>query len=887
MTKPLLIPNSTRWSLVLLASSCFAAKAPDPPKLRLGDSVVPIRYSIDLKVVPNQDLFEGTAEIDVDVRQPSRTIWLNATKLNIKTARFQSAAANTATATLVPGGDNFAGLSFPTEVTGKGTLHLAYEGRVSRNSSAGLFQMKDADEWYVYSQFEPTDARRAFPSFDEPSFKVPWQLTLHVRQSDMALSNTPMLSETPESGGMKAVKFAVTKPLPSYLVALAVGPFDAVNAGKVGKTPLRVITPKGRGSEAKYAAEAIPQLLKLLEQYFGAPYPYEKLDSIVMPVSNFAMENVGLITYGQSLLLSKPENDSIARQRSCAIVAAHEMAHQWFGDSVTTSWWNDIWLNEAFATWMETKIVTQWKPDWNMDVQQVDERLGAMAIDSLVSTRKIRQPIVSDDDIANAFDGITYQKGAAVITMFEHWIGADTFRKGVRQYVKQHANGIATTADFEAAIGAAAGRNIAPAFDSFLDQAGVPLVSVSLDCATKEPKLKLAQKRSLPIGSPGSGQQAWQLPICVKYEADGDVYSQCEVLSETQSEISLKRAKSCPTWILANDGEVGYYRVDYGGNLLQQALAEGGRHLTTAERVGVLGDVRALVDSGQMSPQLALALVPQFSGDPAREVVESALGIAGLVKGRGVPDELRPKASAYIRDIFAKRALDLGWQPQAGEDESKRLLRRALVPDVASEGEEKALIAKAGELANAWLTDHKAISPDLVGSVLNVAAEFGDKDLFDRFHAAAKSEKDHRTRETLIRTLGAFRNPAIAKAGMALLLTNEFDARESFYGLLFGPLAYPETRALPFDFVKANLDALLAKLPREVGGDFAAALPEVGRAFCDAGRRAEVQSFFEERVKAYTGGPRNLAKTLESVDLCVAKKNAIGPDLVDFLKSRQ
>ena len=288
-----------------------------------------------------------------------------------------------------------------------------------------------------------------------------------------------------------------------------------------------------------------------------------------------------------------------------------------------------------------------------------------------------------------------------------------------------------------------------------------------------------------------------------------------------------------------------------------------------------------------MSPKLALALVPQFSGDPARQVVESALGIAELVKGRGVPDELRPKGSAYIREIFGKRALDLGWQPQAGEDENRLLLRQALVPEVASEGEEQDLIAKARQLGSAWLDDRKAISPELVSSVLRVAAEFGDRDLFDRFHAAAKKEQDHRTRETLIRALGSFRNPAIAKAGMALLLSDEFDARESFYALLFGPLAYPETRALPFEFVKTNLDALLAKLPREVGGDFAAALPEVGRAFCDEGRRAELQSFFEDRVKAYTGGPRNLAKTLESVDLCVAKKKAIGPDLVEFLKSRQ
>ena len=867
--------------LLLLCSCCFAAKAPEPPTLRLSGTVVPVRYSIDLKIVPGTDLFEGSAHISVSFKHAENLVWLNATKLNIKQANFES-SGKTIPATVLPGNDNFAGLSFPSDLSGTGVLNLKYEGRVSRNSSAGLFQMKDRDQWYVYSQFEPTDARRAFPSFDEPSYKVPWQLTLHVRKNDMALSNTPVASEAPEADGFKTVRFAETKPLPSYLIALAVGPFDAVSAGKVGKTPLRIITPKGRGPEAKYAAESIPQLLKLLEQYFGTPYPYEKLDSVVMPISNFAMENVGLITYGQTLLLSKPENDSIGRQRQCAIVTAHEMAHQWFGDSVTTAWWNDIWLNEAFATWMENKIVDEWKPEWKMNVAEVDARLGAMGLDSLLSSRKIRQPIVSDDDIANAFDGITYEKGASVIRMFEHYIGSDTFRKGVRQYVRQHANGSATTADFEAAISAAAGKNIAPAFDSFLDQAGVPVLTSTLDC-TSSPKLKVEQKRLLPIGSKGAAPQTWQMPVCIKYETGGEVYTQCDVISEPRAEIMLKHGRSCPAWLLANDGEAGYYRVEYTGDLLKRVLAEDGNHLTTAEKVGVLGDVKALVDSGQMPPKLALTMVPEFANDRDREVVNRVFAIASMVKGKAVPDELQPKASAFIRDAFGKRAVELGWAPQASEDENTKLLRQDLVADVATEGEVKELIGEAGKLARAWLDDHKAIAPELVRPVLEVAAQFGDRDLFDRMYAAAKKEPDRRFRGTLIRALGSFRNPGIAKSALALLLTKDFDARESFDALLFGPLAYPETRSLPFEFVKANLSALLATLPREVGGDFAAQLPESGAAFCTEEQRDEVESFFRDKVKDYTGGPRNLAKTIESINLCVARKKVLGPDLAAFL----
>ena len=869
-------------SFVALA---FAATTPDPPKLRLGDSVRPIRYGIDLTIVPNQDAFQGVADIDVQFKQPASLIWLNALDLKIKDASL-IAAGKTLPVAIVEGGKGVTGFSFGQAVSGNAQLHIAYDGKLSRNSSAGLFELKDGAEWYVYSQFEPTDARRAFPCFDEPGFKVPWQLTLHVRQSDMALSNTSVLSETPADHGMKTVKFAVTRPLPSYLVALAVGPFDAVSAGKVGKTVMRVITPRGRGGEAKYAADTIPELLKLLENYFGTPYPYEKLDSVVMPVSNFAMENVGLITYGQSTFLAKPETDSIGRQRGCAIVAAHEMAHQWFGDLVTTAWWNDIWLNEAFATWLESKIVNQWKPEWASEVSEVEASQGAMNLDSLISARQIRQPIAADDDIANAFDGITYQKGAAVIKMFEHWVGEDAFRQGVRQYIKQHADGNATTADFEAAIGAAAKKNIATAFNTFLDQPGVPVVSAELDCSARQPKVKLTQQRSLPIGSAGAAPQKWQIPVCVRYGVNGEVFSDCELMTDPRSEMTLKHARTCPAWILPNDRQAGYYHVNYPANLMRQLLTGDGHALTTAERVGVLGDVKALVDSGQMAPKVGLSMLPELSRDPERQVVEGALSIARLVKSRAVPDDLQAKGAAYLREVFGARALQLGWKPGVGESEDVRLLRQSLVPQVAMGGEQKELIAQAQAMANQWLEDRKGIAPELVGAVLRVAAEHGDRALFDRLEAAAKKERDPRIRRTIIGALGSFRNPELSKAAMALVLTEEFDIRESMFPLLFGPGAYLETRDLPFAFVKEHLDALVAKLPREVGGDFAAGLPRVGGSFCDADRRAALASFFQERVKQYTGGPRNLAMTLEGIDLCIARRKVLGPELADFLRSR-
>ena len=868
--------------LPLLALPIFAGPSLDPPKLRLDGSARPLRYAVDLTIVPDRDTFRGSVDIDLDVRTASDVIWLNAIGLTIEDASFRPDGSPALPAKTVPGGDQFTGFTLDRAISGHGTLHIVYQGKISRNSSAGIFQLKEARDWYVYSQFEPTDARRAFPCFDEPGFKVPWQMTLHVPKDDMALSNTPVQSESEEPNGMKAVHFKTSPPLPSYLVALAVGPFDAVDAGHVGATPVRVIVPRGKRSDAAYAVTAIPQLLKLLENYFGIPFPYEKLDSVVMPISDFAMENAGLITYGESTLLANPARETINHKRELAGICAHEMAHQWFGDLVTTEWWNDTWLNEAFATWLERKIPGEWKPEWHLDVAEVDARLGAMRRDGLASARAIRQPIESNDDIANAFDDITYEKGAAVIEMFEHWIGPEKFRAGVQAYLKQHAWGNATASDFEAAISSVAGQDVAPMFTSFLDQPGVPEISATLKCAAK-PKLELTQKRSLPIGSQAK-QQTWPIPVCIAYEAGGAVHRQCSVVADAKAEMELAEAQTCPAWLLLDDGETGYYQVAYQGDLLKKVLADRGAHLSVAERVGVLGDLDLLVGAGETPAGAALALVPEFGTDSAPQVVEAAADIATVLKSRSVPGDLREKGARFIRDEFGAQATALGWLAKPGENDDTRLLRQKLVPFVASAGEQKELIDQAEKLARAWLQKRQVISPEMLAPLLETAAEFGDRDLFNLLRSAALQEREHSVREELVAALGSFRNPELAQASLELLLSGQFDPRESFYALLLGPLSYAETRDVPFDFVKKNLDALLKILPREVGSDYASVLPNVGQAFCDAKRRDELSSFFSDRVKDYTGGPRNLAQTIEGIDLCIAARRTLAPELTNFLQ---
>jgi alanyl aminopeptidase len=465
--------------------------------------------------------------------------------------------------------------------------------------------------------------------------------------------------------------------------------------------------------------------------------------------------------------------------------------------------------------------------------------------------------------------------------MFERWIGPEKFRSGVQLYLKQHAWGNATASDFEAAISSVAGKDVAPIFSSFLDQPGAPEVSVALKCSAK-PVLELAQKRSQPIGSQAK-PQTWQIPVCVAYEAGGVVHHECSILAEAKADMELAAAQTCPAWLLPNDGEAGYYQVAYQGDLLKQVLADRGAHLSVAERVGVLGDVDLMVGDGETSAGIALALVPEFSKDPASQVVQAAANIASLLKTESVPGDLREKGARFIRQEFGERAMALGWLAKLGDSDDTRLLRQKLVPFVASVGEQKDLIQEAEKLARGWLNKGQTISPEMLGPLLDVAAQFGDRDLFNLLQTKAVQERDHNLREVLLEALGSFRDPRLAAASLDLLLSKDFDLRESFYPLLFGPLSYAETRDVPFTFVKLHLDSLLKRLPREIGEDYAATLPTIGASFCDAKRRGELDSFFRDRVKDYTGGPRALAQTLEGIDLCISARQALAPELTAFL----
>ncbi len=882
-----MIRNTATLLLLALPGALFAADA--PPKLRLTEvqSAEPKSYKVDLSLDPEKTTFTGHISIQMEIGKPLQTLWLNQSKIQIKSAVL-TAGSKKLTAETVPGGEEFVGLKFPSPVpAGPASVSIDYSGVIIEKNSSAIFRQVESGNWYIFSQFEPTDARGAFPCFDDPYYKTPWQLTLHIPAASSAVSNTPPESEK-NAGGTKTIVFRQTKPLPSYLVAFGVGPFEYVPAGVAGKNkiPVRIVVPKGKSGEAKYAAEVTATILNRLEDYFGIPFPYEKSDQVAIPntVGFGAMENPGMVTYVQSLILADPKTDRIGRQREYAMTAAHELAHQWFGDLVTTAWWDDIWLNEAFATWMERKLIDEWKPEWKTRISDVGAKLGAAEEDSLISARKIRQEILAKDDILNAFDGITYQKGASVIGMFENWMGKEEFRKGVQSYLKQYAWRATTAGQFLDSLSTSSKRNVTKSFSTFLNQAGVPTLAVSLDCKDPaKPLLEVEQQRFLPMGSKGSSDQTWNIPMCVRYGTGTEGQTQCTLITEKKQTLALEKAKGCPAWVQANDQAVGYYRVEYKGGLLQSLIAgDALKRLSAVERSDLMGNSKALADAGKLTAADTLALAETFHNDPERNVMQMSLDLALSAAMTLVPENLQPNYQRYLQKNFQAKARELGWIAKPGEPEETTLLRPTMVRMMATWGNDRQLADEARVLADKWLLDHSAVSPNMAGAVLRGAAYYGDKAFAEKLLAALKTEKDKQVRQSLLSGLNSFRQREAILVSMKALVAGEVPFLEGG-SLLFGGQSQDATRTMALDFLRANWDAVVKKMPTGGGFDFGAVLPRVGASYCTVPLRDELKTFFAPRVEQFTGAPRALDQTLEAIDLCIANKAAQSASVAAFL----
>jgi alanyl aminopeptidase len=833
------------------------------PTLRLPAGVSPRHVTAELAIDPLQESFEGKETIDLKLDAAAPFIWLNADGLQVLDTNPPSQ--------LVDAQPGFIGLQFQQPLpAGAASLQIHWRGKISSTDTDGCFRQQENGEWYAMTHLEPTGARRIFPSFDEPSFKIPWKISLRVRKSDAAFFNTPIES-TDEVGEQKLVHFAETKPLPSYLLAWAVGPYERVEGApmKTGQ-PTGVIVTKGKKEWAKYSLQSTPLLMNLLTDYFGHPYNYPKLDLFEVPLGTGAMENPGLISFNQRINLAKPGAQTPQFEIRAAQVEAHEFAHLWFGDMVTTAWWDDIWLNEAFATWGEAKIMERFQPAWGEAADRTQATENAMLVDQLLSARRIRQPIQSESDIKTAFDGITYQKGSAVIGMFEQWVGADKFQKGVQRYLRDHKDGNATAEDFLTAISADAGRDVAPAFESFLDQPGLPLVQEKLVCDQGKGRLELAQYRYLPLGAQSRGAPRWQIPFCVRTEKG----TTCILLTDPTFKLDLP---SCPEWLMPNASSAGYYRSALDDAALARLMKNLGK-LNPSEKMRVFFDVDAGAHAGLVDYARAFELMGKLANDKERHVVAALLPPVTFAREALVSEELAPRYAAFVRATFGPRARSLGFTEKKHELIEARILRPLILRVVGDEGADPGVRVEAQKLALRWLGDHSVASPELAATALLLAALDGDAMLYDRYLATAKAETDRNERQRILAAMGRFRDPELVARGFQIYLGNDFDPRES-YVLLAGPAAHSSTRELVFAFVQKNFDTIVARMPR----DFGALLPTLGRGFCDEAHFIAMQSFFSARARNFAGGDRRLTQTLEEIQQCAGFKAKAAPALAAFL----
>jgi alanyl aminopeptidase len=747
-----------------------------------------------------------------------------------------------------------------------------------------LFKVIRGEDHYAASQLEAIAARQIFPGFDEPEFKVPFDITIVARADDAVITNTPEASSEELADGFVKHVFMTTRPLPTYLLAFAVGPYDVVDYGMLPansirdrEVALRGISARGLGKRMHFALENTEGLLTVLEEYFGTPYPYRKLDIIAVPESfGGAMENPGAITYDEYLMLMD-EDSPLSQRRTYTYVHSHELAHMWFGDLVTPVWWNDIWLNEAFATWMSYKTAAAYWPDGEFDRSTLSSALGAMSNDSLASARQIREPVDHNDKIHSAFDSITYRKGGGVLAMLERYVGEDKFQAGVRLHMDRHADGTATAEDFIASLAEGSERlEIEGAFKSFIEQPGIPLLSVSLDCEDDQnPRLNVQQARYAPLGSaidPEEGE--WQVPMCVSYNADGETRSTCALLSNKQQSIDLDAA-SCPTQLHPNANGSGYYRfsLDEAG---WQELIAGSLSLPAAEAMVLADSLDAGFRAGVVSADTYVSGMVTLTHHDAWDVADSVTDYFESIADVIDPDQLESVQNAFQK-IVRPRFATLEGASDSGSMLLRQRLQRFLVIIARDPDMRAPLAAQAAAVIGFEQEADPAAAPaSQYETIFSVGVQDLGEPYFDLLLERLLASEDPQFRYAASGALARVENPVLVKKLQKAGLDGMFKQSE-FRGIVSRQMVRQATTELTYAWLLEYTDEIISKI---TGGLATRIIPSLGSSFCTVERANDWQAFVTDHAEQMPGYERTLAQALENVHLCAALREASSAELV-------
>lgn len=767
---------------------------------QLPRNVRPLHYSISAAPDAANLRFTGSVLIDIEVLEATDTIVMNQAELQIGTAMLDgdrrarvSTAEEAQTATF----------RFDAPIApGRHRLAIEYAGRIN-TQAAGLFALDYAGDGgaqrrALFTQFEAPDARRFFPGWDEPNFRTPYDLAVVVPAGQQAVSNMPEAGRETRADGSAVVRFQTTPAMSSYLLFLAVGEFDRITTTAAG-TEIGVVTRRGAGEQGRWALESSARIVPWFNQYFGTRYPLPKLDNIAGPGSSQffgAMENWGAIFSFESILLVDPAITTEARRQAIFEVAAHEIAHQWFGNLVTMSWWDDLWLNEGFASWMATNATAALHPEWEPLLGRVDGREQAMRLDSLATTHPVVQRIRTVEQMSQAFDAITYQKGEAVITMLEDYVGADAWRRGVQAYIARHRLGNTQSEDLWRAIEEASGRPVRALAHDFTMQPGVPLIRVEGgQCVRGQTRVSLRQGQ-FSRDNPDRQPLTWRVPIIASTGGQ-------ELRAIVEGGSAQTNVPGCGP-LIVNYGQAGYYRTLYTPALLAR-LTESFPRLRPLDQIGLVTDNWALGLAGYQSPAVALDLAAAASPDANSKLWEWLAAIYAQIDGMYAGDEANRARFAAYASARLRPVLDrLGWAPRADERANDAVLRGELIATLGAL-RDPAIVAEANRRFDA--NDPSVTSGPLRQTILSVVAQNADTARWERLRAMARDERNPLVRSRLYQLVGAARDEALARRALDLALTDEPGVTNSsqIIGSVAG--AHPD---LAFDFALAHRERVEA-----------------------------------------------------------------------------
>jgi aminopeptidase N len=846
---------------------------------RLPTGVRPDHYDLAFDVDLAAARFDGNETIRVRLDRSTTRIVLHAADIVFHEVTIESGSTTqTATVTLDEEAETAALTVARPLAAGFADIQIRYSG-VLNDQLRGFYLSQANGRNYAVTQFESTDARRAFPSFDEPSLKATFAVTLTIPRGVTAISNGRILEDRPGPGETKhTLKFSTTPKMSTYLVAMAVGDFDCLE-GDAGNIPVRVCATPDKKPLGRLALTMAGDILRYFNQYYAIAYPFGKLDMVAIPdFAAGAMENTAAIFYRETYLLADEATVSLATRKQIAAVIAHEIAHQWFGNLVTMRWWDDLWLNEGFATWMESQPLAANHPEWNIPVDEAAGTQSALNLDALRSTRPIHSNAETPAEIEATFDVIAYEKGAAVVRMIENYVGAEAFRKGVNDYLAKHAYANATSEDFWRAMTSASGKPVDRILPTFVNQPGVPLLDVTMNCASNSAAITLTQQRFSLEPSPASGAAAarWVIPICRKSAAG------TESCTEMRERTQRLTEPACPSWIFFNAGARGYYRTAYPPSMLPAFAADMGTRLSPPERLSLAGDEWALVQSGRHTVADYLTLAAGIGGERTAAVLSEFAARLGFVHDYVATESNAARFEAFVRSLLRPILDDVGMEPRAGEPEERNALRSVLIAALGTSGNDAEVIARARTLVDRALSGGTPLEPSLATALLRVAARRGDQQLFDAVAAAARRATTPEAFRRYLETLAYFEDPAIVRQALARLLSDEVRSQDApFYvrNFLANPNAGVNRQA--WQFLKTQWTAILPKISISLGD---AAMVTGMSSFCDPETRDDIKAFFAEHPRPTAA--RALDQTLERINACVKLKESQAPVLSRWLAER-